>query len=127
MSEMKFEKALEKLEEIVGELETGRLSLDDSLKKYEEGVRLSRVCSRKLEEAQQKIEILMKKADGSLEKQPFAPEVVGAEQPENENGGPDKYTETKSGSSVGRPGAAGLTKKPKKQPDLSTPENELPF
>jgi len=68
---MKFEKALEKLEKIVSDLETGQLSLDDSLKKYEEGIKLSRLCSKNLEEAQSKIEILMKKANGSLEKEPF--------------------------------------------------------
>lgn len=51
MAEMKFEEALKKLEKIVEELESGKLSLDDSLKKYEEGVRLSRFCHKTLQAA----------------------------------------------------------------------------
>jgi exodeoxyribonuclease VII small subunit len=63
MTEMKFEDALKKLEKIVQDLESGKLSLDDSLKKYEEGVRLSRFCHKTLKEAQKKIQVLTKKGE----------------------------------------------------------------
>ncbi len=69
--EIKFEKALERLEKIVEELETGNISLDEALKKYEEGIRLSRACQKKLSEAEKKIEILTRSLDGTLKKEPF--------------------------------------------------------
>jgi len=71
MAEMKFEEALEKLEKIVGDLENGDLALDEALEKYEEGIRLSKVCSKKLEAARKKVEILLKAGDGSFELKPF--------------------------------------------------------
>jgi exodeoxyribonuclease VII small subunit len=61
-----FEAALKQLEEIVQRLERGELPLEESLKLYEEGIRLSRVCHAKLEEAEGKIELLMKDARGDL-------------------------------------------------------------
>ncbi len=61
MAQEKFEDALKKLEKIVAELESGKLTLDESLKKYEEGVKLSNMCSKLLESAQKKIEILSKR------------------------------------------------------------------
>ena len=69
--EMKFETALEKLEEIVKKLEGGDLSLDDSLKMFEEGVKLSRFCSGRLDAAERRIEILMKDEEGKTEPLPF--------------------------------------------------------
>lgn len=74
MAEPKFEKDLEKLEKIVEALEEGELSLDDSLKKFEEGITLGRRCEKALSAAEKKIEILMKNADGELEAQPFGEE-----------------------------------------------------
>ena len=66
-----FEEALQQLEEIVEKLEKGELALEESLKLYEEGIRLSRLCHVKLEEAEGKIEMLMKGAHGEpiLDKQ----------------------------------------------------------
>ena len=69
--EMKFESALEKLEEIVKKLEGGDLSLDDSLKMFEEGVKLARVCSTRLAAAERRIEVLMKDETGKLAPVPF--------------------------------------------------------
>ena len=69
--EIKFEKALERLEKIVEDLESGNISLDDALKRYEEGVKLSRACQKKLNEAEKKIEVLTRSLDGSLKKEPF--------------------------------------------------------
>jgi exodeoxyribonuclease VII small subunit len=60
----RFEDALKKLEEIVQRLERGELTLEDSLSCYEEGIRLSRFCHSKLEEAERKIETLVKDARG---------------------------------------------------------------
>jgi exodeoxyribonuclease VII small subunit len=61
MKEISFEKALEKLEKSVEELESGELSLDSALKKYEEGVRMAGLCREKLEKASKKVEVLVKK------------------------------------------------------------------
>jgi len=70
MAEKKFEEALTKLEEIVRKLECGDLSLDESLKAFEEGIRLSGFCSRKLDEAERKVEVLIKGEQGLIIK-PF--------------------------------------------------------
>jgi len=59
-----FELALSQLEQIVQKLEKGELPLEDSLRLYEEGIRLSRLCHAKLEEAEGRIEVLMKDARG---------------------------------------------------------------
>ena len=72
--EIKFEKALERLEKIVEELEEGNVSLEDSLKKYEEGVKLSAVCQQRLAQAEKKIEILTRSLDGTLRREAFDPE-----------------------------------------------------
>ena len=58
-------------EEIVRKLDSGDLPLASLLEVYEEGVTLSRFCQTKLEEAERKVEILNKKADGTLERRPF--------------------------------------------------------
>ena len=71
MAEIKFEEALKRLEKIVEDLEGGNLSLDESLAKYEEGIRLSKECSKKLEVARKKVEILLKSEDGSVVLKPF--------------------------------------------------------
>ncbi len=68
--EMKFEEMMSKLEAIVNELESGDMPLDDSLKKYEEGVKLLRLCRKRLDETKKKVEILIKKS-GKLELEPF--------------------------------------------------------
>uniref|UniRef100_A0A831TZE3 Exodeoxyribonuclease 7 small subunit n=1 Tax=Geobacter metallireducens TaxID=28232 RepID=A0A831TZE3_GEOME len=71
MAVEKFETALKKLEEVVNRLESGDLSLDDSLKAFEEGVKMAAFCAKKLDEAEKKVEILLKKKDGSFVKEPF--------------------------------------------------------
>ncbi len=71
MKEMKFENALAKLEKTVEELESEEVSLEDSLKKFEEGINLVRFCSKKLEEIEKKIEILVKDKEGKTKKEPF--------------------------------------------------------
>ena len=69
--EIKFEKALERLEKIVAELEEGNIPLDEALKKYEEGIKLSRACNEKLNQAEKKIQVLSKSLDGSSKREDF--------------------------------------------------------
>jgi exodeoxyribonuclease VII small subunit len=69
-----FERSLARLEEVVRRLESPQLSLDDAMKLFEEGVALSRECQKQLEEAEGRVEILLKKADGKLTAEPFDPE-----------------------------------------------------
>jgi exodeoxyribonuclease VII small subunit len=64
MAEEKFEEALSKLEEIVKKMESGELTLDESLKAFEEGIRLSRLCAGKLDEAERRVEVLLKTEEG---------------------------------------------------------------
>jgi exodeoxyribonuclease VII small subunit len=82
--DIQFEKAIEKLERIVEELESGEVALEQALAKYEEGVKLSRLCQGKLAEAEKKVEILTRTLSGELSRQPF--------DPENESAGETKKT-----------------------------------
>ena len=66
MSEIKFEKAMTRLENIVEELERGDLDINKSLEIFEEGIKMSRLCSKKLNEAEAKIEKLTKGKKGEL-------------------------------------------------------------
>ena len=74
MKDLTFEKALEKLEKIVAQLEEGDLALDDSLKKYEEGVKLGRACQEKLDKAKARIELLIKDKKGKFSSKEFEEE-----------------------------------------------------
>jgi exodeoxyribonuclease VII small subunit len=71
MAEMKFEEALKRLEKIVEDLEKGDLSLDEALKKYQEGIELSRLCSQRLDSVKKKIDILSKNKKGDFELKPW--------------------------------------------------------
>jgi len=73
-SEMKFEAGLKKLEEIVEKLESGDIGLDESLKLYEEGMKLLKFCTAKLDEVEKKIEILVKDKEGKISTKPFKAE-----------------------------------------------------
>lgn len=66
-----FEKSLTRLEEVVKRLESTDLSLDEAMKLFEEGVKLSRDCQKQLEEAEGRVEILLRKADGKIQAEPF--------------------------------------------------------
>ena len=68
-----FESCLDQLEKVVKELETGDLQLERSLQLFERGMELSEVCRKQLEEAETRIEMLIKK-DGKLQAEPFRPE-----------------------------------------------------
>jgi exodeoxyribonuclease VII small subunit len=69
-----FEEAVQKLESIVRRLESDATSLDDSLHLFEDGVKLSRFCSRQLDEAEKKVLILMEDREGNLSTPAFEPE-----------------------------------------------------
>jgi exodeoxyribonuclease VII small subunit len=71
MSDLKFEECLARLEEIVTALESGNLSLEESLKVFEEGVALARHCGRYLEAAERRIEVLAKDDGGTTTTRPF--------------------------------------------------------
>ncbi|MEI3395305.1 MAG: exodeoxyribonuclease VII small subunit [Clostridia bacterium] len=73
MAKANFEENMEKLEEIVTELEKGDLNLDSSISKFEEGIKISKECNKILEEAEKKITILLQK-DGNLEEENFTAE-----------------------------------------------------
>ncbi|KAA0894981.1 exodeoxyribonuclease VII small subunit [Oryzomonas japonica] len=74
MATEKFETSLKKLEEIVKRLEGGSISLEDSLKAFEEGVKHAAFCSQKLDEAERRVEVLLKRKDGTFGREPFEPE-----------------------------------------------------
>ena len=74
MAAEKFETALKKLEDVVKKLEGGELSLDDSLKAFEEGVKQAAFCSNKLNEAEKRVELLLKQKDGGFTREEFRPE-----------------------------------------------------
>src|ERR1700722_7491448 len=69
-----FEKSLARLEEVVKRLESADLSLDEAMNLFEEGVKLSRECQKNLEEAEGRVEVLLKKADGKISAEPFETE-----------------------------------------------------
>jgi exodeoxyribonuclease VII small subunit len=68
----KFEECLQRLEKIVQELEKGDIPLEKSLELFEEGMQLSTACRKELEQAEGKVEILLKK-NGKLQAEPFEP------------------------------------------------------
>jgi exodeoxyribonuclease VII small subunit len=68
-----FEKSLVRLEEVVKRLENTDLSLDEAMSLFEEGVKLAQECQKQIEEAEGRVEILLKKADGKITPQPFEP------------------------------------------------------
>jgi exodeoxyribonuclease VII small subunit len=70
-SAKKFEVALEDLEQVVEQLESGELSLEDSLAAFEKGVGLVKYCNQKLNEAEKKVELLVKDKEGKLQLKPF--------------------------------------------------------
>jgi len=66
-----FESSLKELEQIVEKLEKGDLPLEDSIKLFEQGIRLSNDCKTELEAAEGKVQVLMKQRDGSMKLEPF--------------------------------------------------------
>jgi exodeoxyribonuclease VII small subunit len=71
---MKFEQGLRKLEKIVATLDEGKVALDEALGLFKEGVVLTKELSKTLDDIERKVEILVKKDDGSVEMRPFLQE-----------------------------------------------------
>jgi exodeoxyribonuclease VII small subunit len=71
MAKQTYESAMKQLEQIAQELEAGELSLELAMKKFEEGVQLSRFCTKKLDETEQRIAVLLQDSDGSVQEIPF--------------------------------------------------------
>jgi exodeoxyribonuclease VII small subunit len=69
-----FEQSLARLEEVVRKLESANLPLDQAMKLFEEGMQLSRDCQKQLEQAEARVEILLKKAGGEMVAEVFEPE-----------------------------------------------------
>jgi exodeoxyribonuclease VII small subunit len=80
MANQTFEKAMNKLEQIVQELESADLPLEKAIKKFEEGVQLSKFCSEKLDETEKRITILLKDQNDRVFDKPF----ISKTEPDNE-------------------------------------------
>ncbi len=72
MEKINFEEAIKKLEQITAELEKGDLSLDESVKKFEEGIKLSKECNKILEDSEKRINVLINN-DGNITEENFLP------------------------------------------------------
>jgi len=116
--EVNFENDLEQLEKIVAALEEGGLSLDDSLKRFEEGIRLSRACEKTLSEAEKRIEILLKNSKGELE----ARELLEEREDEREEDAADEDAGDEYGNAEApQPAAPRTPEKP------GSGQEDLPF
>ena len=73
MAKKSFEQSLKQLEQIVHEMESGELPLEQAIRKFEEGIELSKFCAQKLEETERKITLLMQASSGAVVEKPFAP------------------------------------------------------
>ena len=71
---MKFEETLKRLEGIVERLEAGELSLEESLEQFEEGIKLARALTKKLAEAEKRVQLLLENDKGEVVAEPFEPE-----------------------------------------------------
>jgi len=74
MAQKTFEQSIKQLEQIVQELEDGDLHLEKALKKFEEGMKLTKLCSEKLDETEKKVSILLKNSEGRIAERPFMSE-----------------------------------------------------
>jgi len=71
MTKLTFEKSMKQLEQIVQELESGDLPLEKAIKKFEEGIRLTKFCSEKLDETEKRITMLLRDQEGNISEKPF--------------------------------------------------------
>ena len=79
MSKEKFEEALDKMEAIVRSMEADEMTMEESLKAFEEGIKLARFCTKKLDEADRRVDLLLRQ-EGELVVKPFAGEAREPEQ-----------------------------------------------
>lgn len=71
MAKKTFEQSMKQLEQLVQELESGDLPLEKAIKKFEEGIQLTKICARKLDETEKKISLLVEDEDGNVAESPF--------------------------------------------------------
>ena len=71
MAQKTFEQSMKQLERIVQELEDGDLPLEKAIKKFEEGIKLTKLCSEKLDETEKKISVLLKSSEGQIIEKPL--------------------------------------------------------
>ncbi len=71
MAKKTFEQSMEQLEQIVQELESGDLPLEKAIKKFEEGIQLSKLCAKKLDETEKKVSLLLEDEQGNITEAPF--------------------------------------------------------
>ena len=71
MENLTYEESMKELEQVVKDLESGELTLDESIKKFEKGMKLSKYCSSLLEDAEKKITVLIEKEDGEVVMEPL--------------------------------------------------------
>ncbi len=74
MPKQTFEEAMKQLEQIVQELESGDLPIEKAMKKFEQGMQLSKFCSEKLDETEKRVTMLLQDADGNVTEKSFTPE-----------------------------------------------------
>jgi exodeoxyribonuclease VII small subunit len=74
MAKQTFENAIKRLEAIVEELEAGEMGLDAAINKFEEGIKLSRFCAKKLDESEKKVSLLLQDEAGVVHESPFSPD-----------------------------------------------------
>ncbi|MCR9141104.1 MAG: exodeoxyribonuclease VII small subunit [bacterium] len=91
-NEIGFEEAIEQLEEITRKLESGAMSLDESIKAYESGMELRKICTEMLSRAEKKLEYLERRSDGSLEKKPI---LSGESEVENDDADENSTDQTR--------------------------------
>ena len=75
MAKKTFEQSMKQLEQIVQELESGDLPLEKAIKKFEEGIQLTKLCAKKLDETEKKITLLVQDEEGNIEESPFPANV----------------------------------------------------
>ncbi len=74
MAKKTFEQSINELEEIINTLESGELSLEESFKKFEKGVTLSKLCSQRLDETEKKVTVLLQNSNEEYVEKPFLPD-----------------------------------------------------
>jgi exodeoxyribonuclease VII small subunit len=77
--ELRFEDALDRLETLVEEMESGDLALEETIARFEEGQKLLRTCGQLLDRAEQRVKTILKRADGALATEPWDEEATGDE------------------------------------------------
>ena len=80
MPELTFEEAMKQLEQIVQELESGDQPLETAIEKFEQGIKLSKLCSQKLDETEKRITILLQDQEGKISEKPFQSENESEDQ-----------------------------------------------